>query len=58
MKHMLANIQDHPFIPVAILILFLGLFISLVLMVYRKNSNQIYDEVSKMPLSDKGAHDE
>lgn len=58
MKQMLATIQDHPLIPVVILIIFIALFLSLVLMIYRKHTTQIYDEVSKMPLSDEGANNE
>lgn len=55
---MLANVQDHPFIPVAVLVLFIALFISLIFMIYRKDTNQMYDEASQMPLNDKGAQNE
>lgn len=58
MKDMLANVQDHPMIPVAVLLLFIALFVSLIFMVYRKNTNKMYDEASQMPLNDKGAQDE
>ena len=58
MKAMLANIQDHPIIPVVVLVLFVALFISLLFMVFRKNSKKMYEEASMMPLNDKGAHNE
>jgi cbb3-type cytochrome oxidase subunit 3 len=55
MKHMLANIQDHPIIPIFILLLFVSLFASLLFMVFRKDSKKMYDEASQMPLNNKGA---
>lgn len=58
MKHMLANIQDHPLVPVFILLLFVALFVSLLFMVFRKDSKQMYEEASQMPLNNKGAQHE
>lgn len=58
MRQMLANIQDHPLIPIAVLLLFVLLFGSLLFMVFRKDSKQIYDEASQIPLNNKGAHNE
>ena len=55
---MLANIQDHPMIPIAVLVLFVALFGSLLFMVFRKDSKEIYDEASQIPLGNKGAHNE
>ena len=58
MKAMLANIQDHPMIPIVVLLLFVALFVSLLFMVFRKDSKKIYDEASMMPLNNKGAQNE
>lgn len=58
MKHMLANIQNHPAIPVFVLLLFFALFISLLYMVFRKKSAGMYNEASIIPLTEKGAHNE
>lgn len=58
MRQMLANIQDHPMIPVVVLLLFVALFGSLLFMVFRKDSKKIYDEASMIPLNNKGAHNE
>ena len=58
MRQMLANIQDHPMIPIAVLVLFVALFGSLLFMVFRKDSKEIYDEASQIPLGNKGAHNE
>lgn len=58
MKAMLANIQNHPMIPVVVLLLFVALFGSLLFMVFRKDSKKIYDEASMVPLNNEGAHNE
>lgn len=58
MKSMLANIQNHPMIPVVVLLLFVALFASLLFMVFRKDSKKIYDEASMVPLNNEGAHNE
>lgn len=55
MRQMLANIQDHPMIPIVVLLLFVALFISLLSMVFRKNSSKMYEEASMMPLNEEGA---
>jgi cbb3-type cytochrome oxidase subunit 3 len=58
MRQMLANIQDHPMIPIVVLVLFVALFISLLFMVFRKDSKKLYEEASQMPLTDNGASNE
>lgn len=58
MKAMLTNIQDYPMIPVVVLVLFVAVFMSLLFMVFRKNSKKIYEEASMMPLNNEGAHNE
>tara|TARA_Y100000385_G_scaffold251492_1_gene274254 strand:- start:69 stop:245 length:177 start_codon:yes stop_codon:yes gene_type:complete len=58
MKAMLANIQNHPMIPIVVLLLFVALFASLLFMVFRKDSKKIYDEASMVPLNNEGAHNE
>lgn len=58
MKAMLANIQNHPMIPVVVLLLFVTLFGSLLFMVFRKDSKKIYDEASQVPLNNGGTHNE
>ena len=53
MKHMLANIQDHPAIPIFVLVLFFALFVSLLFMVFSKRTKGIYEAASKIPLNEK-----
>ena len=58
MRQMLANIQDHPAIPIFVLMLFFALFISLLFMVFSKRSKSMYEAASTIPLNEKGAQDE
>jgi cbb3-type cytochrome oxidase subunit 3 len=55
---MLANIQDHPAIPIFVLLLFFALFISLLFMVFSKKTKGIYEEASTIPLNDTGDQNE
>lgn len=58
MKHMLANIQNYPIVPVFVLLLFFALFVSLLFMVFSKRSKSMYEEASIIPLSEKGDQNE
>ncbi len=43
---------DQPWMPVFVLLLFFGLFVSVVWWVMRKDSKTYYDKVEQLPLQD------
>ena len=52
LKSVVLSNFDQPWMPVFVLLLFLGLFISVVWWVMRKDSKIYYDKVEQLPLQD------
>ena len=59
MKQIVLSNFDMPIIPIIGLTIFFIFFVSVLLWVYRKHSNQIHQEASQLPLQEaEGARNE
>jgi len=52
MKQLVLSKFDIPIVPIIGLMIFFIFFVGVVLWAYRKNSNQIHGEASKLPLQE------
>lgn len=57
MKSLVLSNFDQPWLPSFALLLFLLVFISMLLMVFRPGSRNLYTEASELPLKDGGDHE-